>query len=461
MADLRQFVRRTYQSAVAWSWVMNGLRLASGVLLLPLLVHYLSEADFGMYFVFLHLGALVTILDFGFSVSVGRAVSYAMGGARELKPDGFVPAENATGPNQSLLWQLLHTTHRLYSLLAGLTLLLLGTLGTLYVGWKVGESSTPTMAWIGWGVMLVACAWEIYAGWWNVYLRGMDVVLESARLTALAQGLKILIACALLPVGGGLLSVPVATLIANAFQRSASRREVLRRLGEPPVAHPATPSPHLFATLWPNSWRIGVQFLSNYFASYANTLIAGAAFGLVTSGQYGFSLQLVSIASGMAAVWTFVKWPAISKAQIARDYATMRRLLWSRIWLQCLTYFTLATGVLWVLPWLLQAMASGKSLLPAPWLALMLVAGFLEMHFSVWGTLISTENRTPFVWPIVFTNAASFTLVLVFLKFTSLGVGAFVLAPFLTGWVCNYWRWPCEGARGLQTTWPRFMFRRA
>jgi O-antigen/teichoic acid export membrane protein len=54
MPDLRQFMKRTYNSAVAWSWVMNGLRLASGVLLLPLLLQYLSEADFGMYFVFLH-----------------------------------------------------------------------------------------------------------------------------------------------------------------------------------------------------------------------------------------------------------------------------------------------------------------------------------------------------------------------------------------------------------------------
>jgi hypothetical protein len=66
MPDLRHLINRTYNSAVAWSWVMNGLRLASGVLLLPLLLHYLNEADFGMYFVFLHLGALVPILDFGF-----------------------------------------------------------------------------------------------------------------------------------------------------------------------------------------------------------------------------------------------------------------------------------------------------------------------------------------------------------------------------------------------------------
>ena len=460
MLDLRQLLARTYQSAVMWSWVMNGLRLASGVLLLPLLLHYLSEADFGMYFVFLHLGALVPILDFGFSASIGRAVSYAVGGATELKADGFVPAAQASGPNHTLLWQLLFTTRKLYGVLALVTLALLGILGTVYVGWKVTETTQPLLTWFGWGIMLLASVWEIYAGWWNVYLRGMDAVLLSARLSALGQVVKLLVACILLPLGSGLLSVPIATLVAYVLQRSLSRREVLRRLGQPPPAFQPQAANNLFATLWPNSWRIGVQFLSNYFASYANTLIAGAVFGLGASGQYGFSLQLVSIASGMAAVWTFVKWPAISKAQVTRDYATMRRLLWPRVWLQCLTYFALAAGVVLVLPALLVWAKSDKSLLPTSWLALLMLAGFLEMHFSFWGTLISTENRTPFVWPIVVTNLASFLLVLGLVLFTRLGVGAFVLAPFLTGWVCNYWRWPRDGARSMQTTWLRFLFRR-
>ena len=118
-----------------------------------------------MYFVFLHLGALVPILDFGFSASVGRAVSYAMGGAVELKADGFTPAETATGPNQNLLWLLLSTTQKLYGILALVTLALLGVLGTFYVGWKVPETTQPVLTWLGWGVMLVASIWAVVSSW--------------------------------------------------------------------------------------------------------------------------------------------------------------------------------------------------------------------------------------------------------------------------------------------------------
>jgi O-antigen/teichoic acid export membrane protein len=462
MAEVAQLVKRAYRSAVAWSWVMNGLRLASGVLLLPLLIQFLSEPDFGMYFVFLGLSALVPILDFGFSASIGRAVSYAMGGATELKADGFVPAENPSGPNHILLWQLLHTTRRLYAALAIGTLVLLGVLGTAYVALKVQETSVPMMTWIAWGITLISCVWEIYAGWWNVYLRSLDQVLVSARLAAWAQGLKIAVACVLLVFGGGLLSVPIGTLVANLVQRSLSRREVLRHLkaGHADTEAHRLQTKQLFETLWPNSWRIGVQFLSGYLAGYANTLIAGAAFGLKASATYGFSLQLVSISSGMAAVWTFVKWPAIGKARIQQDYAGMRRLFWSRVWLQYLTYLALAVGVVLVVPALLKWFHSEKTLLPGLWLALLALVGFLEMNYSLWGTVISTENRTPFVWPIVITNVVSFLLVLGLVGFTTLGLAAFVIAPLVTGAFCNYWRWPLEGARSLQTTWLRFLFRR-
>src|SRR5690606_6472184 len=66
----RGWVGRILRSAVLWSWLFNGLRLASGVLLLPLLVRVLSEPDVGMYYVFVRLAAIIPMMDFGFSLSI-------------------------------------------------------------------------------------------------------------------------------------------------------------------------------------------------------------------------------------------------------------------------------------------------------------------------------------------------------------------------------------------------------
>ena len=449
---------RLWQSAVAWSWVMNGLRLAAGLVVLPLLATRLAKPDFDTYFVFLSLASLVPILDLGFSSSIGRAVSYAMGGARELRPQGFVPEPGAAGPNRTLLWQLLHTTRVLYRILTFAALVLLAPLGTWAVHKAAPQTSTPALTWLAWGLTLLAVLWEIYTGWWNVFLRNLDRVLSSARQVALAQLIKIALSCGLLLAGAGLLSVPLAGLVSAMVQRFLARRQVLQVLGPAPGTTDPQTVRQLITVLWPNSWRVGLQLFSNYLGSQANTLVCLPLLGLAASGQYGFTLQLITLCSSMAQVWTTVKWPYLGQLRVRQDLAAMQRVVWPRLWLQYATYLLLAGAVIGLVPWLLQVAQPDKSLLPMPWLALLAVHGFLEMNYVFWGTLISTENRTPFTWPIILSNVVSFALVLTLLQTTQLGPGALVLAPLLVHGLYNHWKWPRKGARSLGTTFWRFLW---
>jgi outer membrane protein assembly factor BamB len=451
--------QRFTKSAVVWSWVMNGLRLATGLLVLPLVIAHLSDPDFGMYYVFLSLSALVPIVDFGFSVSIGRAVSYAMGGATELKPQGMAPSENNASPNFTLLWQLHHVTGKLYQSLALGTLLLLGLFGTINVALRVNETSSPTVTWLAWGITLAAAVLEIYMGWWNVFLGSMNQVRVGTQIAVVSLTVRIVLSCALLILGAGLLSVPIASLVASVLLRTWSRRLVLRHLGPPTGELDKMQVKSLLATLWPNSWRIGLQYVSGYLITYANTLVCQAVFGLAASAQYGFSLQLINTCAGMAAVWTVVKWPLIGQYRIKQDHQALQRLLWPRVWLQRLTYWGLALTAILVVPALLRWTHSGKTLLPPVWLFLLALNNFFEMSYSFWGTLISTENRTPFVRPIVISNVVSFSIVLILVHTTQLGLAAFVLTPLIIGCFCNYWRWPLEGARSIGVSWWHFLVR--
>src|SRR5512137_2354853 len=99
MRRFKSMFSRLHGSTEIWLWAYNGLRLASGLLLLPLLVRLLSGPDLGMYYVFLSLGALLPIVDFGFSVSIARHASYAMGGAQELQGLGLTTMEHGQSPN--------------------------------------------------------------------------------------------------------------------------------------------------------------------------------------------------------------------------------------------------------------------------------------------------------------------------------------------------------------------------
>lgn len=455
---VRALARRCWNSAVVWSWAFSGLRMASNLLLLPFL-DLLSRPDFGFNGMLVMLANLVPLLDLGFLNAIDRAISYAMGGATELKAQGL-PSRAADGakPNFELLWKLLHTTRSLYRYLAIGVLVVLGIVGTWVVNAKVHETSQPQLSWMAWGLTLAGAGFEMYSGWWNVYLRGLNQVLLCSRILALSFFIKVTLAATLLACGAGIISVPIATVVSSLVQRTLSKWFSLRFLrGHPSPVIRREEITSLLATLWPNSWRIGLLLLSGWGYS---SIVSAMFFGLATTGEYMLSTTVAGACQTMATIWVGVKWPLVGQLRARHDFEGLRRLLWPRLWLQMLTYAAVAIAAFTLGPTLLKWAHIDKKLLPPAWLALLLANAFLETLLSSWTTLLNMENRTPALWPIIITNMATLGLVLVLTRFTQLGVGALVLAPFINGCLFNYWFWPIAGARSLETTWIRFTFSR-
>jgi hypothetical protein len=453
----KALLNRLHNSAVVWSWIFNGFRLLSGLLLLPLVLRELSTADLGMYYVLLSLVALAPIIDFGFGPSIGRFVSYATGGAETLHAYG-PPTPGKTGtPNYNLLWQLLHTTRVVYRYLALAILVIMGIWGTYLVELRISETTSTLVTRLAWAVTLASTVLDIYWNWWTTFLIGLNEVSVAARISALGVSVKFVLAAVLLLGGAGLLSVPIASLFSSALQRGLARWQCLARLkGHPPPAEFDVKKQ--LRALWPNSWRLGVQFVSGYLTINANTAICLAVFGLAANARYGLSIQVMSIAMEMAAVWTNTKFPIIGQCYARHDYAQVRRVLWPRYWLQNITYLTLGGGLVVSGPTLLQWFGSGKEMLSTAWLVVLMLYTFFNMQFTFWGSLIATGNRLTYLWPTVATNIGSLILSLLLVNFTQLGLGALVLGPLVAGSVFNFWYWPGFAARGIGTTFFRFLF---
>jgi O-antigen/teichoic acid export membrane protein len=440
--------------------MFNFLRLASGLIVLPLLVKQLSGEELGMYFVFLSLTALIPIIDFGFNPAIGRFVTYAMAGAATLKSHGIHPTERpSSGPNFRLLWRLLRTTRQLYGGLALTGFVLVGLWGTYLVWIKVHECADPAHVWIAWGLTLTALTVELYSSWWNTFLYNTNEVLSSARISFGAQTFRILLSIVLLLAGAKLYSVPLAALAGTLTNRILARRACLKVLGpRPSDLHAETQN--LVALLWPNTWRAGVHYVSNYLRVNANTAICASAFGLATTAEYGLSVQVMFIALGMASVWTQVKWPAVGQFRTKNDYLGLQRMMRPRFLLQFTTFVVLAGGAILILPALLAGFDPDKKMLPLALLLLLGVNAFLELGFTFWTTLISSENRLPYLWPTVITNVTSLALCLTLVHATGFGVASLVLAPLAAGLLFNYWYWAFAGARSMRTTLPRFLLGR-
>lgn len=451
-------VGRLLGSAVIWSWMFSGLRLASGLVLLPLLSKLLSDTDFGMHYVFVTLGTVVPMMDFGFALSVERGLAYAWGGARSLESIGVgAPAESGE-PNRVLIGEVLASSLRLYRGLTVGAFVLLGGVGTMMVGSGVGETTSVPVTWVAWTVHLVALSFELYTGYWVAALRGLGRVRNSARWLAVAYGLRLGLAVGLLLLGAGLLAVPVAGLVSGVVLRALAGREVLRAFGaELRAAEASANVARILRVVWPNSWRLGLQLLAMALSANAFVYLCRREFGLATVGVYGLSVQVMNIAVGIAAVWSTVKWPVVAKLRQQGDLAGIRAQMRPRYLLQLTTFVGLATAAVVLGPWLLRVIGSDKQMLPWPWLALLALNALGETNFAFWTTLISTENRIPAVWAFVATQLASIGLAFLLVLGAGRGPESFVLAPLLFGACFNYWWWARAGARMLGTTFRRFV----
>src|SRR5258708_1550250 len=205
LIQFRALLTRVRDSAVVWSGLFNALRLASGLILLPLVLRKFTTPDFGMYYVLLSLSALVPLVDFGFGPTIGRFVSYALGGAETVQTHGLAKPGSSAGPNYALLWQLLYTARRLYRVLVLALLVILGTWGTYLVEIRIQETSSVLITRLAWLSTLLTALFDIYSNWWVVYLRNLNRVVTAARIDMIAMTVRLVLGAALLLAGAGLL----------------------------------------------------------------------------------------------------------------------------------------------------------------------------------------------------------------------------------------------------------------
>jgi len=180
-----------------------------------------------------------------------------------------------------------------------------------------------------WAVSLAAMSFDIISGWAMIFLRGMNEVLPSVRIGVLSAVVKFVVGAGLLLIGAGLMSLPLASLVGSLLQQSLARRHCHKRLGDYPPPEKLDVWENL-RVLWPNSWRLGVTAVCSCLTAQASTAICLKFLGLTSYAQYGLSCQLVGIISGMAMVWTQVKWQVVGQHRTRHDYAAMQQALMRR-----------------------------------------------------------------------------------------------------------------------------------
>lgn len=446
--------RSSARADLAWGYLAQALNLGAGVLLLPVVVRFLPPAQVGLWFVFLTLGALAQLLEFGFQPTLARNMAYAYAGASNLQAQGVPQAPDAgSSPNLALAAQLQDAAQFIYRWVAIAAAGVLALGGGSYLMTLVPPAQAQEVLW-AWALYGAGQVWNFYYGYLNGLMQGRGDVAAANKVVIVARLAMLLSSVAALVAGAGLVGLGVASFLSCLVGRLVALR--LYRRGAPaPQPVSSRERREILRVLWPNASRLGLVQLGAFLIQRANVLIASSVMGVAAAASFGLTATLLTMLSGVSSVVLQLRIPRLAAAQAARDMPSLRGLF-GEVVLLALGVFGLGLGVLLCFgDNMLKLVHSQTPLLPPTLVALLGLVTLLELNHSIAAGYLTTRNRVPFLAASLISGAGIATLSLLWVgPWGALGL---IAAQGLVQGAYNNWKWPRAARVELQASWAEIL----
>lgn len=444
---------------VIWGYVATFFQVASGLLVLPFILRFLTKEEVGLNYIMLTVGAMVSLFDFGFTPQFSRNFSYIFSGARDLAREGLL--ENVgEGTDYRLLRILIDVAKRVYSRISIIVLLLMLTAGTVYISRVTEGFSLVKNSLAIWIVYSFSTFFNLYYTYYSSLLVGKGLVMESKKAMIASRIAYIVLSVGMIYAGLGLLGVALANLLSPFVLRYMAYRYFFTPAIKTELSgHKATKDEiaHYFGVIWHNARKIGLVMVGSYGINRFGIFLAGLFLTLEEVGSYGLMIQLVNVTIALSANYFFVSEPqfALYKVKGETDRLLRRFALTMNVF-----YLVFLVGTLFLViccPPLLQLIKS-QSVLPA--VSVMLVyslVALLEQNHSLFSSIIVVGNKVPYVKPALISGFAIALGSFLVLRFTDSGLMGLVLVQGLVQLAYNNWKWPSVVCQDFGITFPRFL----
>lgn len=443
---------------VTWSYVAKLFQIGSGLMTLPLILRLLTTEEVGMNYLMLTVSSIVGLMDFGFSPQFGRNFTYVNSGARRLCREG-VEEERGGSIDWHLLSVLISTARFVYRRLSVLALIVMLTFGTGYIWYLTEGFINVNNSLYIWILYSFSTYFNIYFSYYSSLLTGSGMIRESSQAAILSKSAYLVLCTLFLLLGWGLFAVVAANFIAPFVQRYVSYRayfkpELKARLAEQTVTREDIRE--TFSVIWFNAKKLGINFIGAYAVNKMGMFIIGFFLPLATIGSYGLLTQLTTIVSGIANTMFVTYLPKVSNCRVTGDRPMLKRTISFSMVVGQIIMLAGALGIIFVAPYLLELIKS-QTMLPSRLICVLyLVIVALELNHSEFASVISTENKIPYVIPSLVSGGVIVLLTFIALKFTTLGLLGVVLVQGIVQAAYNNWRWPLWVFRELDMSISEF-----
>ncbi len=444
---------KTGRKDIFWNYAATFMRIASGIIILPLVLRNLPSEEVGLWSIFLTVSSLTALLDFGFTNSFSRNVAYVFSGVKELKPKGYVSVENTNAEvDYGLLKSVINAMQRYYGVMALLFLLVFFVGSPFYMS-SVLEKYTGNKQeiWIAWFTYGTLVAYEFYTCYYNSLMSGRGLIKRNMQIIILSQTLKILVSAVCLSLGFGIISLIIGILVSDILSRTLSHYSFY----DPKIKNSikkavALPVKDVIKVMAPNALKIGLTTVGFFALSQAITLISPFYLTLPEVGQYGISKQMVSLLISIGGTWFGTFYPQLTQYRVRNEDENVKRIYIKGLIVLLVVFLSAGSGLLLLGNPILVFIHSKTLLLDRGLLLLMIIFAFFEAAQSISTSTLLTKNEVPFFKSVLVSGAGSLILLFVFFKFTNFGVLSMILAPGIALSLYNNWKWPMMVIRDLK-----------
>lgn len=447
---------------VYWSYLGYFLNFSVNLIVLPAILKFLTEKQLGLWYVFITISNMVQLLDFGFSPVIQRNITYVWNGVSKIRQEGLYHSSVGNKYyNVNLMGKVLLVSNRIYFLLSSIILFLLATVGTIYVS-KISRG-LPQLECLGaWLIYAFGTFSSVYWGRWIGYLSAIGFVARAQKVQIVTKLLYIVFIFVGLSLGGGLLVVALSFVLSNVIPQLFVRHYFLKIVFDGRSCDSIiTPRKFVYfwRIIWFNAKKYGWATLAGVISSQSLMLICSYFWGLETCGEYGLSLQLLTVAATIGSVMFHAYFPALNAAQAANRKNDLRNIFSMTITAALIIMFLGCSAIVLLGDWVLVTVGISKQLLPSGTLILLAINLILERNTQLCCGMISTGNRVPFA------HAALISSIIVLIMSLGLAMSgvrhfsALIITAILVQGCYNYWRWPYEVCRQLRMNPMAILFR--
>lgn len=430
---------------VIWSYLSILISMSSNIIVVPFIIYYLSGEMLGLWYVFVSIGAIATLSDFGFAPTFARNITYCWSGAKRIQKIGAEYFENSE-PDFCLMNNILNTCRRIYMFISIGVLILMLTIGSLYI-YKITKDIDGYTHYYAWIIYTLSVFLNLYYNYFDSFLRGVGNVFQAQKNRVVSKSIQIVLTITFLYFGFGIVGVALAYFIFGFIYRQLGKfyfyryENIGEKLKKNYCPFDKKASRQLLTTMWYNAWREGLIQISIYLSEQASVIICSFYLTLKQTGSYSLSLQIANAVATLSATLYGVYQPYMQAAYLNRDMDKMKHSMAA-----ILFTLTLLMG-LGVILTLLVGLPILKYVKPGVVVSTPLLLGIFLNQFilrfrNCYSSYLSCTNRLIYMKSFVVSSFLCLILYIIFMGPFHLGVWGIVLAQVISQCIYNFWYWP-------------------